>query len=154
MMFGLSTVPFIDNDSAVWHDIVDSRKLISPSIRWLIDSLAPFWNYPKLTTTGQISRCVAHEYSDRSQIKVETDISAASSPFISTRKFPRKVTTFLSQTDWITALVVDLEEPMIIEQINESNPIEVAHLSAQKSPRFITKETEKTLVPSSRNLMQ
>ncbi|MCA9041861.1 MAG: hypothetical protein KDA65_16015 [Planctomycetaceae bacterium] len=145
---GLSTVPFIDNEQACWYDKIDSHDLINPVVRWLIDSVAPFWKCPTLKTTGKICHAVPHDYANRSEVGVTTTVSPEQYPsLLNKRKLPVSVTTYLSTKDWVTAMVVELDSPVIIEQMTEPDRDDIAHLSAQPAPKFLNPKPNRVVSP-------
>ncbi|MAT13733.1 MAG: hypothetical protein CMJ46_00500 [Planctomyces sp.] len=138
LSMGLNTVPFIDNEQAFWQDKIDARQYIYPAIRWISDSLAPFWKCPTLRTTGKMSHGIPPEYANRSKVGVITTILPEIAPaLLDSRKLPATITTYLSAKDWVAAMVVALDDPIVIEQMSEPDRDNIATLSAKPTPQFL-----------------
>ncbi|MEZ6044060.1 MAG: hypothetical protein R3C11_00445 [Planctomycetaceae bacterium] len=127
---------------------MDSHDLINPAVRWLVDSIAPFWKCPTLKTTGKICNAVPHEYVNRSEIAVSTMVSPEQySSLLNKRRLPTSITTYLSAKDWVTAMVVELDSPIIIEQMTETDRDDIAVLNAQPAPKFLQPNPNRVVSP-------
>lgn len=124
LWLGLSRVPFISNPQAQWHDSIDMRRMLRPWARLLHDLLGPFHRYSSLRATGKMSAPNDGIFADRSEACVDTTFACQVWPaFVVPRSIPKRIRTYVSAADWVIAAVVDLDEPLLIEQVSVLRPI-------------------------------
>ena len=115
---GLSRVPFISNSQARWHDTFDVRPMLRPWASAWYDLVGPYWRNPQLTATGTLQAPGTGAYARRSDACVDTCFECDASSFIVARDaIPRRIRTYVAETGWVVAAIVELEDPLFIEQI-------------------------------------
>ena len=119
LWLGLSRVPFITNPKAHWHDELDVRQVLKTWSNAWFDLVGPYWRAPRLTVTGRLDPPHNGPRPNRSEACIETVFECdAPSLMVSRNSIPRRICTYVARNDWVAAAVVELDEPLFIEQIH------------------------------------
>ncbi len=115
---GLSRVPFISNSQARWHDELDMRPVLRPWAGVLFDLVGPYFGYPLFKATGMLRKPETGPYSRRSDACIDTTFECGVPPLLVARgAAPRRIRTYVAETAWVVAAIVELDDPLFIEQI-------------------------------------
>ncbi len=115
---GLSRVPFISKPQAQWHDTIDLRPMLRPWAGLLLDLISPFHRYLSTQSTGVLRQPEQGRDPYHAEACVETTFACEVPPsFLIPQSIPPRIRTYVSEANWIVAAMVDLAEPVVIEQI-------------------------------------
>ena len=118
LWLGLGRVPFISNPQAHWHDTFDVRPMLRRWAAGWFDLVGPYWRYPRLTARGTLHTAGTGAYARRSDACIDVTFECdAPAAMLAPEAIPRRIRTYVAQTGWVVAAIVELDDPLFIEQI-------------------------------------
>ncbi len=120
LWLGLSRVPFIEDRRVKWHDAIDVRPMLRPWVGLVLDLTGPFFRYPAIEMTGLLdSPGRENNDFDADACVVSTFACPPSVGFVED-SVPRRIRTYVSESDWVVGLVVETDAGEILfEQVGE-----------------------------------
>jgi hypothetical protein len=92
--------------------------MLRPWAGLLLDLVGPFHRYLSIQATGVLRQPENGADAYHCEACVETTFACEVSPsFVIPHSVPRRIRTYVSETEWVVAAIVDLEEPLVIERV-------------------------------------